>query len=184
MAPFDELHIPYGVRRSKRAKHLRIEIHAGGEIRCILPQKMNMKSLRQFLLQRKDWILQSVREMQKLPKPKSETEIKKEYQQYRELARKIILRKIQYFNSFYNFSIGRVSIRRQKTCWGSCSQKKNLNFNYRIIFLPEHLSNYIIVHELCHLREFNHSEAFWKLVAKMIPNYQELKKQLHHIHHL
>lgn len=89
--------------------------------------------------------------------------------------------RVAHFNSFYGFSVGRISIRDTKTRWGSCSKRGNLNFNYKILFLPAHLADYIVVHELCHLQEFNHSQNFWALVAKIFPNHKamraELKKQ-------
>jgi predicted metal-dependent hydrolase len=81
-------------------------------------------------------------------------------------------------NAFYNFAYNKVAIRDQKSRWGSCSTKKNLNFNYRIQFLPVHLIDYIVVHELCHLEEFNHGENFWKLVEKAIPRYRECQVEL------
>ncbi len=68
-----------------------------------------------------------------------------------------------------------------KTRWGSCSKKKNLNFNARIAQLPDHLIDYVIVHELCHLIEFNHSAKFWALVAQTIPDPQNCRRELRHI---
>ncbi len=76
--------------------------------------------------------------------------------------------------------VGRICIKNTLTRWGSCSSKGNLNFSYRLCLLPKHLSDYIIIHELCHLREFNHSSRFWDLVAFFAPAYaahrEELKK--------
>ncbi len=66
----------------------------------------------------------------------------------------------------------------QRTKWGSCSKKGNLNFNYKIALMPEKIADYIVVHELCHLKEFNHSRKFWNLVVKIIPDYLEIKKEL------
>jgi len=85
--------------------------------------------------------------------------------------------RLLHFNEFYKFKINKVSIKNQKTRWGSCSKRGNLNFNYRVALLPPHLADYVIVHELCHLGEFNHSPNFWKLVAKTIPNYKAIKRE-------
>ena len=97
---------------------------------------------------------------------------------YKERARAMVLEKIIYWNQFYNFSYNRVFTKAQATRWGSCSSRGNLNFNYKIFLLPPRLADYIIVHELCHLGEFNHSRSFWNLVAQTIPNYMELRNEL------
>ena len=96
----------------------------------------------------------------------------------KEKARFLVKQKLQYYNKFYNFTYKRVAIRDQKSRWGSCSSLGNLNFNFRVIFLPEHLQNYLIVHELCHLKEMNHKKSFWKLVAQTIPEYKSSRKEL------
>lgn len=106
------------------------------------------------------------------------TSVTKHYLENKELARKVILARLEYFNQFYGFSWKRVAIRNTKTRWGSCSQDKNLNFNYKLIFLPEELRDYVIVHELCHLKELHHKESFWLLVAEQLPNYKVLKNAL------
>jgi predicted metal-dependent hydrolase len=86
--------------------------------------------------------------------------------------------RIGHFNQIYGFVVKRISVRDQRSRWGSCSKKGNLNFNYRIVLLPPKVADYIIVHELCHLGEFNHSKRFWGLVAKAVPDYKQLKKEL------
>src|SRR3989339_441414 len=96
----------------------------------------------------------------------------------RELARRFVWQKINYFNRFYNFKISRVAIKNQSARWGSCSSKGNLNFNYKIIYLRPALANYLIVHELCHLGQFNHSKNFWALIKQTIPDYVEINKEL------
>lgn len=105
----------------------------------------------------------------------------REYLKYKEHTRSLVAQKIIDFNAFYGFTIGRVAIRNQKSRWGSCSKRGNLNFNYRLALIPEILVDYVIVHELCHLGEFNHSKNFWNLVAKKIPEHAMLRKQLHKI---
>ena len=96
----------------------------------------------------------------------------------REQARRFVENRISYFNKFYNFQINRVAIKNQSTRWGSCSSKGNLNFNYKIIYLKPVLADYLIVHELCHLGELNHSKKFWALVFKTIPEYAKINKEL------
>lgn len=96
----------------------------------------------------------------------------------KELARSLVYERIKYFNQQYQFPVKRISIRNQRSRWGSCSKKGNLNFNYKIMLLSPMVSDYIIVHELCHLGEFNHSKRFWELVAKTIPDHRQIRKEL------
>jgi predicted metal-dependent hydrolase len=73
---------------------------------------------------------------------------------------------------------GRIAIREQKSRWGSCSSKGNLNFNWKLIMAPPQALDYVVIHELCHLHEFNHSPRFWTLVAGQMPDYEVWKKWL------
>ena len=98
-----------------------------------------------------------------------------------EKAARLIKNRVEYFNGFYNFKINRIVIKNQSSRWGSCSSKANINFNYKIIYLRPALADYLIVHELCHLGELNHSKRFWALVSKTIPDYIELNKELRRI---
>lgn len=101
-----------------------------------------------------------------------------QYLKHKKSALDIVKTRLEYFNKFYGYKWGRVVIRNQKTRWGSCSKKGNLNFNYKIALLPPKTADYIIVHELCHLKEFNHSPSFWKLVAETIPDYKIIRHKL------
>ncbi len=100
------------------------------------------------------------------------------YLEHKERARVLIHERLVHWNMFYNCVYNKVAIRNQSTRWGSCSQKKNLNFNYRIALLPQELMDYVIVHELCHLIEFNHSPAFWACMARALPDHEERKATL------
>lgn len=104
--------------------------------------------------------------------------VTKHYTQHKELARELVHQKLAQWNAIYQFEYGRVAIRNQRRCWGSCSSKRNLNFNYKILFLPEHLQDYLIVHELCHLEAFHHGPSFWELVAQTLPEYKAHQKEL------
>ena len=104
-----------------------------------------------------------------------------QYDHYKDEARRFCHERLEYYNEYYQLEYNRVSIKKLKTRWGSCSSKKNLNFNYRIIFLPSDVADYIIVHELCHLKELNHSKTFWTLVAEQFPNHKELRHRLMHV---
>lgn len=112
------------------------------------------------------------RPKRKVRRKKRVSSVTKHYIEHKETARELALARLQHFNQHYNLEWKRVAIRNQRRCWGSCSSLKNLNFNYKIAFLPTHLTDYIIVHELCHLVEMNHGPRFWELVAQQIPEYQ------------
>jgi predicted metal-dependent hydrolase len=104
---------------------------------------------------------------------KRRTSITKHYLAHKEEARALVLQRLSYWNEFYGFTYKRVAIRNTRRCWGSCTSLKNLNFSYKLLFLPPRLCDYIIVHELCHLKELNHKEQFWKLVAEQLPDYEK-----------
>lgn len=103
---------------------------------------------------------------------------KKQYAECKETARVLVHARLAHFNQFYGFDYTRVFMKNLKSRWGSCSKLRNLNFNYKIVFVSPELQDYLIVHELCHLSEFNHSPKFWTLVEKTIPDYVHLRQQL------
>ena len=103
---------------------------------------------------------------------------RRQYLRVREHARALVHERIRHFNDVYGFKIGKVFIKNHKSRWGSCSAKGNINFNYKILFLPTEIVDYIIVHELCHLVEFNHSERFLSLVVRTIPDHKRRRRHL------
>ena len=109
-----------------------------------------------------------------------------DYLARKESARQLAISRLEYFASEYSkidpsFAVSmkynRVAIRNQRGRWGSCTSRRNLNFNYRILDLAPELRDYIIVHELCHLKELHHGKAFWDLVSLAIPQARELNRQ-------
>lgn len=169
--------INYILRRYKKSKTLRIKIKQSGEVLVTAPYKLDKKYIDSFITQKSEWIQEKLNIFATLPPPDIKTK-KEDYKKFKEEARKIVIEKINKINQYYNFSFGRISIRDQKTRWGSCSNKKNLNFNYKIVFIPDRLAEYIVAHELCHLKEMNHGQKFWDLVSKTIPDYQKAQSDL------
>ena len=102
----------------------------------------------------------------------------KDFKENKKKAYELISERITQFNQSGEFPVGKIFIKNQKTRWGSCSGKRNLSFNYKIIFMPENLRDYIIIHELCHLKEMNHSKNFWNLVGLQVPDYKALRRQI------
>lgn len=112
----------------------------------------------------------------KRPNKTQKAKVKKRVTSYllhKEVARGLIIKQLEYFNQYYKLPYNRVAIRDQKRCWGSCSSKGNLNFSYKLLFLPPCLRDYVIVHELAHLRVLNHSASFWSVVCELMPDCQE-----------
>lgn len=119
-----------------------------------------------------------VRKIRLFKKVKLVRSNKKHYLKHKEGARHLIVQRVDYFSDIHNFKYNKVSIKNQKTRWGSCSTKGNLNFNYKLLFLEPEIRDYIIVHELCHLKELNHSHKFWALVEDIMPNCFEVRREL------
>lgn len=107
---------------------------------------------------------------------------RRDYVKYKEAARALVKNRLAHYNELYGFGINRVAIKNSKSRWGSASKKGNLNFNYRVVLLPPDMADYVVVHELCHLGEFNHSPKFWALVARAVPNYKTIKARFKKIH--
>jgi predicted metal-dependent hydrolase len=95
-----------------------------------------------------------------------------------DLARKVIPQKVAYYARIMGVTYGRITIRNQKTRWGSCTSTGNLNFNCLLMMTPEAILDYVVVHELCHRKEMNHSARFWAQVEKILPDYRARRKWL------
>ena len=91
---------------------------------------------------------------------------------------KIVLEYINKYSKLLDVHLNKIRIKQIKYAWGSCTSNKNITINYELIKYEENVIEYVIVHELCHLKYMNHSKSFWKLVEKYIPNYKELRKKL------
>jgi len=97
---------------------------------------------------------------------------------YKNQAKIIISKRVHFYAGQMGETFERITIKSQKKRWGSCSSARNLNFNWRLIMAPQEVMDYVVVHELCHLRQMNHSEAFWREVETVLPYYKVHKKWL------
>jgi len=170
--------IPYSVRVSRRARRLRVAVYCDSRVVLTLPVGFDFNRAEEFIKAKLGWITKALNYFKRFEGRVFIKSGKREYYKHRAQALSLAKSKVEQWNKFYNFSYNRVSIKNQKTRWGSCSKKGNLNFNYKVVHLPEDLLNYLVVHELCHLRELNHSSRFWELVAKTVPNYKILRQKL------
>lgn len=168
--------IPYSIRHSKLSKHVRISVAVDGSVLVTHPSHIPLWRIEQFVAQKSDWIARKVEFFQCFRSLRRSS--RKEYLEKKDAALSRVRSRVEHFNVFYGFTVGRISIRNQKTRWGSCSKQGNLSFNYRILTLPPELLDYLVVHELCHLKELNHQKPFWILVSRTFPHYAALRGAL------
>jgi predicted metal-dependent hydrolase len=171
--------IKLNLKESKRAKRLRIVVNCDASVSVIHPIGLNKKIIHNFVAEKQDWILKNIEKVKKRKKLVPENNLSQSsFHACNFRAKKLVLDRVRYFCGLHSFEYNKICIRKQTTRWGSCSSKKNLNFNYKLLFLPIELVDYIVVHELCHLIEMNHSKKFWKLVENIIPDYKDRRKKL------
>ncbi|MDP3057176.1 MAG: SprT family zinc-dependent metalloprotease [bacterium] len=170
--------IEYILKISVRARRIRFAIYGGGRFVVTVPRKFRESDLERFMREKAGWILEKTAEFKDFKKPLSFPNERHAYLTHRQTALEMVRKRLEYYNNIYNFAFNKIRVKSQQTCWGSCSRRKNLNFNFKLAFLPEHIVDYVVVHELCHLGEMNHSKNFWNLVAKTIPDYLRIRKEL------
>jgi len=170
--------IEYFLKKNIRVRNVRLSVSVGGVVAVVAPWYFSESKVEYFLHRKSDWILKKLKYFKKLGKVNKISGGRRDYLKNKELARQLVLQKIAEINFDGSFVFNRVSIRNNKSRWGSCSKRGNLNFNYRVIYLSEKLVKYLVAHELCHLKELNHSRRFWDLVGEYVPDYKILTKEL------
>jgi len=173
-----EKEISYKLKRSKRAKRMRLAVYCDGSVVVTSPLGVERSLIEKFIIDKKQWIRDKIQFFKSVDSKAIRVFSNKDYLKNKDKALALAENQVGFYNKIYDFSFNKISIKNQKTRWGSCSRKKNLNLNYKIVFLPEKLQDYIIVHEMCHLKEFSHSKKFWALVKKALPNFLDIKKEL------
>ena len=170
--------IIYTLKRSKRARRMRLVVYCDGSVVVTMPYRFQETAAERFIQEKAKWLFSKII-LFKQSEGKSFAKYSyDDYLKYKGDAMTIIEKKVEYLVGKYGYLYNKINIKNQKTCWGSCSRKANLNFNYKILFLPENIQDYIVAHEICHLKEHNHSKKFCRLVFDILPEYQESRKQL------
>jgi predicted metal-dependent hydrolase len=177
--PFSKEKLDILVKKNKKSKNIRLYLYNDGQIVINIPWWTPYSAGKLFAESKKDDLLMKIKKANKdaiIPIRSGA-----DYLKFKNRALRLARDRVNYFNSFYNFKYNKISIKNTRSRWGSCSNRGNLNYSYRIIFLPEEYRDYIIVHELCHLGEFNHSKDFWELVQKKIPDYKQIVSKIKNI---
>ncbi len=146
-----------------------------GELIVTLPKYGDEFDIEAFLQDKAGWILKHQRRMENMQKKIRLPNTREMYIEQKDLFLKEIQKRINFFNSLYGFSYGKVRIGNQTSVWGSCTRAGNLQFNIKLRYLPKAAIDYVVVHELCHLKEHNHGPRFWALVEKTVPNHKKLR---------
>jgi predicted metal-dependent hydrolase len=215
------IHHQYQIRRSKRAKYLRINIHPQHGIEVVLPVQMSERLVGPFVQQHQEWIERQINKLgmhrpTQLPEhihlmmnnevwqvsydtgankrhrlkqnghqlviigpDKDPRPCREQLQRWlRKKAKHLLPQRLEELSRSTRLDYNSIAIRSQKTRWGSCSSKRNINLNDRLALLPQELVDYVMIHELCHTREMNHSPAFWKLVESHCADYKIQRRKL------
>lgn len=168
--------IPVVLERSNR-KTLSIGIREDGTLLIKAPYQMQQKVIDRFVAQKRFWIYKQVQRMEN-NRRNQVVYTKEQEKELRQQARKRLTERTDYYKTILGVDYKRIRIADQKTRWGSCSSTGTISYNWHLVLLPDAILDYVVVHELCHLRQMNHSKDFWKMVEGILPDYQSRRKWL------
>lgn len=171
--------VDYSVRRSNRAKRMRLAVYCDGNFVVTVPQTFPTTAIDKYVIAKSQWVLSKLDFFEEFNKKQKLHLNEDGFEEYKEKALELVSERLEILNkTHYKFKYNKVTIKSHKTRWGSCSKKGNLNFNYKILFLSPKIRDYIMIHELCHLKELNHSNKFWKLVSIALSDHQKIRDEL------
>lgn len=167
------------VIRSSR-KTMVLEVTREGRVIVRAPYRMPQAKIERFVREKADWIEKSLAKAARREAELEETPklTREDMERLANEALRVIPSKVEYYAGLVGVTYGRITIRNQKSRWGSCSAKGNLNFNCLLMLTPESVQDYVVVHELCHRKEMNHSARFWQEVEKVLPDYRQRRRWL------
>ena len=169
---------PYTVIRSSR-KTIALEITRDCKLLVRCPNRMTTEYIENFIRDKAGWIKKHMPAKNNEPvHPFTQTQVK----EFASTTKTLLQPRLEYFAGQLGVSYNRVTVRSQRSRWGSCSNHKdgvyNLNFNCLLALVPPEITDYVVVHELCHIKEMNLSKEFWALVETILPDYKSRKKWL------
>ena len=168
------LTVQYSIIRSNR-KTISIQIQPDGKVIVRAPKRMRIEVIKRFVESKAGWI---EKHLSNLAAQEQQKLTDQELRALREKARTLVTERVQFYAPLIGVTYNQIAIRAQHTRWGSCSSKGNLNFNCLLALVPPEVLDYVVVHELCHRKELNHSDRFWNEVGKILPDYKDRKKWL------
>lgn len=168
--------VQYTIIKSKR-KTLGLQVKEDGQVIVRAPYRVSKRQIDTFVQSHEEWIRKAQKKMAEMQENRNRI-TEQQRREGVERALELIPQRVAYFAERMQVSYGRITIREQKTRWGSCSSKGNLNFNWKLVLVPPELLDYVVVHELAHRIEMNHSQQFWAVVEQEMPDYKERRKCL------
>ena len=171
--------IEYELVRSKR-KTVSIQVNSAGEVIVRAPLRLAKREIDKFVIDKADWIERTIEKIRISESRKGEVQklTPQEIERLKRVARVELRNLVWEYAPLVGAGYGKISVRAQKSRWGSCTQEGNLSFNCLLMMTPPMVQRYVVVHELCHRIEMNHSAKFWNEVARVIPEYKECRKWL------
>ncbi len=167
--------IPYTLIRSSR-KTISLEVRPDGSVLVRAPRRLPEKSIREFIAAKEGWLRTKLRKYENRPSLPPLTAA--ELERLKKQAKAELPGRVARFAPKVGVTYGKITVRAQKTRWGSCSAQGNLNFNCLLMLTPEEIRDYVVIHELCHRKHMDHSPAFWTEVARACPGYARCRKWL------
>lgn len=181
----DKEEIEVEIIRSKR-RSMAIQIRTDGSVVVRVPMHASDRAIKRFVSAHARWIADNRGQMFERRKKLADNPYDIPAWESlsaadKKIAKQKIMEHVDYYARRMEIDYGSISMRNQKSRWGSCSSKGNLNFNYRLAYLPEELLDYVVVHELAHRRHMDHSAAFWEEVETYYPAYKKCPQMLNDI---
>ena len=163
-------------------KTIAIEVRPDLRVIVRAPKRASNREIMKFVEQKQDWIAKHLAQMQiryeETRRAKEKQFTDDDIRKMKDEAKRVIPDRVKYYADIMGVTFGKITIKNQKTRWGSCSSKGNLNFNCLLMLTPDKVRDYVVIHELCHLKQMNHSKMFWAEIEKVMPDYKVYRQWL------